>query len=475
MRFGRGRRRRRRRTQWPFFRFLINTMPPPVPPAGSGGGPVPNDILALIAALGGNADVPAFYDIRANVTSAAGIVSAWADARGAGFGPTLTATGSPTITGAGLSQTINTNGSTAYLKTAASALFDLSLGGSLAIGSTQPDVATILGAVAGSGDVPGMDMWPAAGNFKAFYEPAGSFVVAGGATPGPGICTMDGRMYGLLIGVNGTSAALQRWPTVATTGTLGSAAASASNILSLGTDPAHADPTAAAYRFAIYLARLFTASDAALIGQWAVQNHACFNDHPSMVVHHGDSLTVGLNLSDLTNNYPTQMSTASPFATGWANVNVGVSGQTVIGMISTAPTVVDPVYSASRLENFCAAWGGTNDIVNLGDSAATVFANLQTYINARLAVGWKVVVLTCIDRTGINETTRAAYNALITSTYGGGAVPGVAVADVAANANIGANGAASNLTYFMSDGIHLTTAGYAIVAPVVATAIESIL
>lgn len=56
------------------------------------GGPMA-DITALITALGGNAVVPAFYDGRLNVTSAAGVASVWQDARGPGFGPNLTAAG----------------------------------------------------------------------------------------------------------------------------------------------------------------------------------------------------------------------------------------------------------------------------------------------------------------------------------------------------------------------------------------------
>lgn len=57
-----------------------------------GGG---NDIATIIAQLGGNAQVPAFYDSRYKVTTAAGpVVSQWDDARGStGFGPSLIATG----------------------------------------------------------------------------------------------------------------------------------------------------------------------------------------------------------------------------------------------------------------------------------------------------------------------------------------------------------------------------------------------
>jgi hypothetical protein len=128
----------------------------------------------------------------------------------------------------------------------------------------------------------------------------------------------------------------------------------------------------------------------------------------------------------------------------------------------------------TRVQNIVVAWGGTNDLAG-GATAAATFANLQTYVNARLAVGWSVVVVTCIDRGDVNiNVPRAAYNTLIRAAYGGGAVPRVALADAAANANIGANGANANLTYFDAGGVDLTPVGYAIVAQVVAVAIASL-
>jgi lysophospholipase L1-like esterase len=129
---------------------------------------------------------------------------------------------------------------------------------------------------------------------------------------------------------------------------------------------------------------------------------------------------------------------------------------------------------STRTKNIVVIWGGTNDLAG-GATAAATFANLQTYVNARLAVGWSVVIVTCIDRGDVNiNVPRAAYNALIAGAYSGGAVPRVVIADAAANANIGANGASSNATFFRADKVHLQPAGYAIVAPLVATAVQSL-
>jgi len=51
------------------------------------------DWQTLITATGGNAQWPAFYDGRYNVTNAAGVASSWGDVRGGGFGPAITGTG----------------------------------------------------------------------------------------------------------------------------------------------------------------------------------------------------------------------------------------------------------------------------------------------------------------------------------------------------------------------------------------------
>lgn len=66
-----------------------------------GGAPL-SDFQTMINATGGNAKWPAFYDGRYNVTSSAGVVSSWADARTGSFGPALVGTGTqqPSYSGA---------------------------------------------------------------------------------------------------------------------------------------------------------------------------------------------------------------------------------------------------------------------------------------------------------------------------------------------------------------------------------------
>jgi len=97
---------------------------------------------ALVTALGGDAAVLAFYDVRKNVTLNGSTVSQWDDVRGAtGFGPSLaqaTAANQPTWDSAALTMTFNTT--SADLHTPATALFDLSSGLSIAYVGTLPAV-----------------------------------------------------------------------------------------------------------------------------------------------------------------------------------------------------------------------------------------------------------------------------------------------------------------------------------------------
>lgn len=91
---------------------------------GSGGG---DDLRQLVTALGGNASVPALYDLRRGVTASANLVSQLDDARGpSGFAPSITATTTqrPTLDPAAL--TLTFNGTTNRLASASSAVFDVS-------------------------------------------------------------------------------------------------------------------------------------------------------------------------------------------------------------------------------------------------------------------------------------------------------------------------------------------------------------
>ena len=111
------------------------------------------------------------------------------------------------------------------------------------------------------------------------------------------------------------------------------------------------------------------------------------------------------------------------------------------------------------------------------------FTYIQSINNLRSAAtlfkkaGWKVIVCTLIDRgdRGANNQTYfdnwyTPYNNKLRSSYKYFADE---IADLAADANLGAYGASSNTTYFV-DKVHPTTAGQQLIANIVQAAINKI-
>lgn len=146
-------------------------------------------------------------------------------------------------------------------------------------------------------------------------------------------------------------------------------------------------------------------------------------------------------------------------------------------MDAEASTNVDARLLAGRA-GILIVWAGTNDIaLPTIASAATTYARLVAYCNARRAAGYsKIVVLTTLPRLAggnVNfESDRQAYNTLIRA---GWATFADALADVAAVAAIGAPNAHLDTTYYQVDGVHLNDTGRGLVSPVVKTAIDSVL
>jgi lysophospholipase L1-like esterase len=159
------------------------------------------------------------------------------------------------------------------------------------------------------------------------------------------------------------------------------------------------------------------------------------------------------------------MSLSLPFAIQ----NIAVTGQTMVVMLANAPIHVDPLYSAGGSKNVVVIWGGTNDIAINGATPASVYANMTSYVAARHARGWKVIVPTMLSRNGF-DTQKNSYNALILANSAG--------ADGIANFTgtpLGCDGCYSNTTWFQSDGIHPTQAGVTTYeAPVISTAVNAL-
>lgn len=178
----------------------------------------------------------------------------------------------------------------------------------------------------------------------------------------------------------------------------------------------------------------------------------------------GDSLTDGTYGGGTA--YPAKVIAAIDLAIGNSEA---IGGQTLADMQSTA-TDVDAHYTDHRLQNpVVVAWGGTNDLF-FGASAATTITRLQTYCNARRAIGWKVAVFTILPRSdpgtpGTFGADRATVNASIRANW---ATYADYLVDVAADSRLDDE---TDTTYFHTDLVHLSDAGRQVVADLVVDAL----
>lgn len=103
--------------------------------------------------------------------------------------------------------------------------------------------------------------------------------------------------------------------------------------------------------------------------------------------------------------------------------------------------------------NVITLWAGTNDIFQ-GATAQQTFSGLQYLTRQYKVQGWRVIVSSMISRTTV-DAGKNSYNALIRAywpTFADG------FADLAADPNLGADGANANASFFQADGIHLLLA-----------------
>jgi lysophospholipase L1-like esterase len=161
---------------------------------------------------------------------------------------------------------------------------------------------------------------------------------------------------------------------------------------------------------------------------------------------------------------------------GLAMKNLGVGGQTTQMMASDATTQVDPLYDPARLANVLVAWEGTNDLIagtRPPYDALQAYRHLAAYCAARRRAGFRVVICTVLPRgrSAAFYKARDALNAELRTHW---TTFADALADVGADPTIGADGAETNATYYR-DTVHLTPAGYTIVARVVAHAVRGLL
>jgi lysophospholipase L1-like esterase len=196
------------------------------------------------------------------------------------------------------------------------------------------------------------------------------------------------------------------------------------------------------------------------------------------LVMEGDSLTVGFQATGW-DVYPLQLAVKYTdermvSVTNQA-VNASVMGGAATPNITSRASIVDACYDSRKSKNVLVLFGGTNDM-HFGDTGATTYSRLVPYCQARQATGYKVVVLTAMPRSDAGnavgfEAERQTYNASIRANWRTFAD---ALVDVALDARIGLPGCQLDTTYFNGDQVHMTPAGYGVVASLVRPGVDSV-
>lgn len=183
----------------------------------------------------------------------------------------------------------------------------------------------------------------------------------------------------------------------------------------------------------------------------------------------GDSITAGNHTGGVSyinylNNAPYQGLVVST-----SNYAVGSSTLTNLNSRAAALDAAKP--SNPRITPVLVVMCGINDLFQ-NNNVATFLSNYATYLDARRTAGWKVVVVPIISDTGdvgLNALRDTANATIVTWA----SVHADAIVD-SSDANIWADAAADNLTYFLSDKVHPNLTGQALIAGYVSKAISGL-
>jgi hypothetical protein len=198
------------------------------------------------------------------------------------------------------------------------------------------------------------------------------------------------------------------------------------------------------------------------------RKHAALFDPEIEVLFIGNSLSNG-GFSGVSASLPRLVNAA--IGTQYTVDNHSRGG--VTGALLAQHVAGDTIWPMRRAK-VCVIWETTNSIVVTGDGGI-VAANWNISLAQRaLAAGCQKIVLgTCLPRTGMSNTTRDNANTQL-RLFAASDPSRISIADVAANTTIGENGDDLNATYY-SDGIHLTAAGNAVAEPIFTAAINAAL
>lgn len=233
----------------------------------------------LIADLGGDAVMLAFYDARNNVGNSGGFADTWDDTRGAvGYGPQIVGAGAERPAYAGSLLTFD--GVDDYMTSAASALFDLSVAktliaiGSIDVGAATPEyIASICDSL---GAIRVMAIKTSAVDaLDVTYGPSSGYVIVPFLDDAAGAITVVAPTRRLLLASKDATTGLQTRiaDSPVNTGVASGNQAAGNNQLSLGTLFPGAGLAPITLRAVMVMNRAFTPSDYALIRAYAQAQH----------------------------------------------------------------------------------------------------------------------------------------------------------------------------------------------------------
>jgi lysophospholipase L1-like esterase len=220
-----------------------------------------------------------------------------------------------------------------------------------------------------------------------------------------------------------------------------------------------------AYEILVYSAAQSDADRDALIA-YAVDTYGLRGtQYAKQIAYEGDSIAAGTGLGATEYSYPQQTYDAANDS--WRQTQRTASGSTIATLTDRAASVDGLLISGAT--NVLHVLIGRNDVTT-ADNSATVYGDLVTYVQARVAAGWQVWVGTCIATGSTLQGTIDALNAKIRGTSGNGVIADAGasrVIDFAADPRFDATGDSSSHTYYQGDNTHPSAAGAAVMANIV--------
>lgn len=194
---------------------------------------------------------------------------------------------------------------------------------------------------------------------------------------------------------------------------------------------------------------------------------------PNLVVCDGNSFTSGYGLSAWL-SYPSVLNGLLA-AAGVRNAisNKGVTGQTTAQMSADAVTDIYPLLTRAHTTSVLVAWEIRNDMYVNGVTVAQGVDAIEAYCDAARTAGFDKIVLINVkpDAAFQNTWQTGVWDTVNTEIDGRWAGFADALVDLRLITEIQNP---LNATYFQADTVHLTAAGYALVAAAVQTAVEAV-